>query len=179
MYKFVLFKIWFTRDFLCWIWIFVFFSVKYLQCFQYFWYIQKLFLIMMHNAISIRVSEVLFYIFWCCYFPHWFCTCWMKLSGLISLVNLYGVWVFLLAWQDVVILSENETCEKMIVQENNSAVKFISPFICEEIKWHAHLLQTRQGVVFLSLFHWIYIIEFENKTTEKWAGVWRLTELEI
>ena len=58
----------------------------------------------------------------------------MKLSGLISLVNLYGVWVFLLAWQDVVILSENETCEKMIVQENNSAVKFISPFICEEIK---------------------------------------------
>lgn len=58
----------------------------------------------------------------------------MKLSGLISLVNLYGVWVFLLAWKDVVILSENETCEKMIVQENNSAVKFISPFICEEIK---------------------------------------------
>lgn len=58
----------------------------------------------------------------------------MKLSGLISLVNLYGVWVLLLAWKDVVILSENETCEKMIVQENNSAVKFISLFICEEIK---------------------------------------------
>lgn len=58
----------------------------------------------------------------------------MKLSRLISLVNLYGVWVLLLAWKDVVILSENETCEKMIVQENNSAVKFISLFICEEIK---------------------------------------------
>lgn len=140
-----------------------------------------------HDAqclIPIQVSEVLFYIFWYCYFPYWFCTCWMKLSRLISLVNLYGVWVLLLAWKDVVILSENETCEKMIVQENNSAVKFISLFICEEIKWHAHhsmqILQTRQGVFFfLSLFHWIYIIEFENKTTEKWAGVWRLTELEI
>lgn len=58
----------------------------------------------------------------------------MKLSRLISLVNLYGVWVLLLAWKGVVILSENETCEKMIVQENNSAVKFISLFICEEIK---------------------------------------------
>lgn len=36
--------------------------------------------------------------------------------------HLWGVFFFLLAWKDVVILSENETYEKKIIQENNCKI---------------------------------------------------------